>query len=141
MDSRTELAGELDRRMAGLTRLLRGRTGAGLSVTALSTLRRIAEGEANRITELAAAEAVAQPSMTALVGRLEARGLVRRDSDPDDRRAVRVGITAAGAEQLAAVRAARAELLGARIERLDESSRSALVAVLPVLDSLLEDSP
>jgi DNA-binding MarR family transcriptional regulator len=137
MDSGTALAAELDRRIAGLTRLLRGRTGAGLSVTALSTLRRVAEGEACRITELAAAEAVAQPSMTTLVARLEARGLVRRERDPADRRAVRVAITDAGAEQLAAVRAARAELLGARIARLDESSRAALAAVLPVLDSLL----
>ena len=66
---------------------------------------------------------------------------MRRESDPADRRAVRVAITDAGAQQLAAVRAARAELLGARIDRLDESSRSALAAVLPVLDSLLEDSP
>jgi DNA-binding MarR family transcriptional regulator len=133
----TALAAELDRRVAGLVRLLRARTGAGLSATALSTLRRVAEGEACRISELAAAEAVAQPSMTALAARLEARGLVRRESDPADRRAVRVAITEAGAEQLAAVRAARAELLGARIERLDESEKAALAAVLPVLDSLL----
>jgi DNA-binding MarR family transcriptional regulator len=138
MDSGTTLAAELDRRIAGLTRLLRGRTGAGLSATALSTLRRVADGEACRITELASAEAVAQPSMTALVGRLETRGLVRREPDPDDRRAVRVAITDAGREQVAAVRAARAELLGARIDRLDESSRAALAAVLPVLDSLLD---
>jgi DNA-binding MarR family transcriptional regulator len=137
MDSEEALAAELDRRIAGLTRLLRRRTGAGLSVTALSTLRRVAEGEACRITELASAEAVAQPSMTTLVARLEARGLVRREPDPDDRRAVRVAITDAGAEQLAAVRAARAELLGARIAALDESDRAALAAVLPVLDSLL----
>jgi DNA-binding MarR family transcriptional regulator len=137
MDSGAALAAELDRRLAGLVRLLRGQTGAGLSVTALSTLRRVAEGEGSRITELAAAEAVAQPSMTALVGRLEARGLVRRESDPADRRAVRVAITGAGREQLAAVRAARAELLGERIAALDESSKAALVAVLPVLDSLL----
>jgi DNA-binding MarR family transcriptional regulator len=137
MDSSTALAAELDRRIAGLTRLLRGRTGAGLSVTALSTLRRVADGEACRITELAAAEAVAQPSMTALVGRLEARELVRREADPADRRAVRVAITEAGAQQLAAVRMARAELLGERIAGLDESSRAALAAVLPVLDSLL----
>jgi DNA-binding MarR family transcriptional regulator len=137
MDSGTELAHELDRRVAGLTRLLRGGTGAGLSVTALSTLRRVADGEESRITDLAAAEAVAQPSMTALVGRLEARGLVRRESDPADRRAVRVAITDAGREQLAAVRAARAELLGERIAALDESSKAALAAVLPVFDSLL----
>jgi DNA-binding MarR family transcriptional regulator len=138
MDSRTTtLAAELDRRLAGLVRLLRSQTGAGLSVTALSTLRRIADGEACRITDLAAAEAVAQPSMTTLVGRLEARGLVRRERDPDDGRAVRVAITDAGAAQLAAVRAARAELLGERIDRLDESERAALAAALPVLDSLL----
>jgi DNA-binding MarR family transcriptional regulator len=137
MDSGTALAGELDRRIAGLVRLLRGQTGAGLSVTALSTLRRVAEGEESRITDLAAAEAVAQPSMTALIGRLETRGLVRREPDPADRRAVRVAITDAGSEQLAAVRAARAELLGERIAALDESSKAALVAVLPVLDSLL----
>jgi DNA-binding MarR family transcriptional regulator len=136
MDS-SELAAELDRRIAGLVRLLRGRTGAGLSVTALSTLRRVAEGEACRITELASAEAVAQPSMTALIARLEARGLVRREPDPEDRRAVRVAITDAGVEQVAAVRAARAELLGERIARLDESDQAALAAVLPVLDSLL----
>jgi hypothetical protein len=37
------------------------------------------------------------------------------------------------------VRAARAELLGARIARLDESDRAALAAVLPVLDSLLSE--
>jgi DNA-binding MarR family transcriptional regulator len=137
MDSGTELASELDRRVAGLTRLLRGQTGAGLSVTALSTLRRVEAGEACRITELAAAEQVAQPSMTALVGRLEGRGLVRREPDPADRRAVRVAITDGGREQLAVVRAARAELLAARIDRLDESERAALAAALPALDSLL----
>jgi DNA-binding MarR family transcriptional regulator len=137
MDSGTELASELDRRVAGLTRLLRGQTGAGLSVTALSTLRRVEAGEACRITELAAAEQVAQPSMTALVGRLEGRGLVRREPDPADRRAVRVAITDGGREQLAVVRAARAELLAVRIDRLDESERAALAAALPALDSLL----
>jgi DNA-binding MarR family transcriptional regulator len=137
MDSGTELASELDRRVAGLTRLLRGQTGAGLSITALSTLRRVEAGEACRITELAAAEQVAQPSMTALVGRLEGRGLVRREADPADRRAVRVAVTDAGREQLAAVRATRADLLAARIDRLDESERAALAAALPALDSLL----
>src|SRR3712207_2165265 len=35
-------------------------------------------------------------NVTQLVGRLEARGLVTREPDPDDRRARRVSITAAG---------------------------------------------
>ena len=43
-------------------------------------------------------------NIAALVGRLEERGLVAREPDPDDRRAVRVSITPAGTELLAAVR-------------------------------------
>jgi DNA-binding MarR family transcriptional regulator len=43
-------------------------------------------------------------NIAALVARLEERGLVAREPDPHDRRAVRVTITAAGTELLAAVR-------------------------------------
>ena len=64
-----------------------------------------------RVTELAAAERVAQPTMTGLIGRLEADGLVRKTADPADARAVRVELTDAGRDQLAAVRAERAEAL------------------------------
>jgi DNA-binding MarR family transcriptional regulator len=42
-------------------------------------------------------------NVTQLVGRLEARGLVRREPDPDDRRARRVSITAAGRRQRRAI--------------------------------------
>jgi DNA-binding MarR family transcriptional regulator len=42
-------------------------------------------------------------NITQLVGRLEARGLVTREPDPDDRRARRVSITAAGRRQRRAV--------------------------------------
>ena len=42
-------------------------------------------------------------NITQLVGRLEARGLVRREPDPEDRRARRVTITTAGRRQRRAV--------------------------------------
>ena len=42
-------------------------------------------------------------NVTQLVGRLEARGLVTREPDPDDRRARRVSITAAGRRQRRAI--------------------------------------
>jgi DNA-binding MarR family transcriptional regulator len=51
-----------------------------------------------RITELGADVLLTQPGMSRLVARLEARGLVRRDDDPDDARACRVRLTQAGAE-------------------------------------------
>jgi DNA-binding MarR family transcriptional regulator len=42
-------------------------------------------------------------NVTQLVGRLEARGLVTREPDPDDGRARRVSITAAGRRQRRAI--------------------------------------
>ena len=51
-----------------------------------------------RITELGEDVLLTQPGMSRLVARLEARGLVRRDDDPDDARAQRVRLTEAGAD-------------------------------------------
>jgi DNA-binding MarR family transcriptional regulator len=49
-----------------------------------------------RISALAGASGVSQPSMTELVGRLEREGLVTRLSDPDDGRVTLVKITQNG---------------------------------------------
>ena len=53
--------------------------------------------EGRRITELLEDVLLTQPGMSRLIGRLEARGLVERVDDPDDRRACRVRLTEAGA--------------------------------------------
>src|SRR5437870_10933314 len=49
-----------------------------------------------RITELLDDVLLTQPGMSRLIARLEARGLVERADDPDDRRACRVRLTDAG---------------------------------------------
>jgi DNA-binding MarR family transcriptional regulator len=133
------LAAALERRVARLTQLLRANAHASRSVASLLTLRRLDERGPMRITELAAAELVAQPTMTGLVQRLEHDGLVARSPDPADARAVRVALTDAGRATLAAVRQDRARVLHQRIERLDDGARAALAAALPALDELLED--
>lgn len=135
----TGLAADLECRIARLTRLLRAQSvRSGLSLTALSVLRRLDQVGPCRVTDLASAEAVAQPTMTALVSRLQTRGLVARAGDPADGRAVLVSLTSAGGEQLAAVRADRIGLLDAHLGALDPDSRAALAAALPALDLLLE---
>ena len=48
------------------------------------------------LTELGADVLLTQPGMSRLVARLEARGLVQRVPDPDDARASRIRLTAAG---------------------------------------------
>jgi DNA-binding MarR family transcriptional regulator len=117
------------------TMLLRG-TSQELSRTTLSVLARLRDAGPQRVTALAVHEAVAQPTMTALVGRLEARGLVVRGADPGDARAVRVAITPAGLEALAGRRAERTALLEARLAALDPDERAAIDRALPALDRL-----
>ena len=132
-----DLAVQLERRLAQLTQLLRAQAHRGRSVGSLLVLARLDAGGPQRVTDLAAAERVAQPTMTGLIGRLEADGLVRKTADPADARAVRVELTAAGRDQLAAVRAERAEALQARLDLLDDDARAALAAALPALDRLI----
>ena len=99
----------------------------------LASLR---DGEPQRITALAASEAVAQPTMTTLVGRLERDGLVTRDADPADARAVLVSLTAEGLMRLEGIREARAAAIEARLQELDPAEREALVAAMPALEKL-----
>jgi DNA-binding MarR family transcriptional regulator len=135
-----DLPAELDRRLAALWRVLaRGQHGQ-LSRTATSVLATLRDAGPQRVTALAGAEAVAQPTMTTLVGRLERDGLVARGADPADARAVRVSITAEGRERLEARRAVRTALLADRLAGLDAAERETLAAALPVLDKLAEGS-
>jgi DNA-binding MarR family transcriptional regulator len=71
----------------------------GQSLTSASVLAQLDDGGPARISELAAANGVSQPSMTELVGRLQREDLVARFTDPQDRRATLVDITTCGRTQ------------------------------------------
>src|SRR3954451_2348788 len=136
--AQTSFAGELDARLATLFRQLGHVDRHDLSRTAASVLATLRDGGPMRITALAAAESVAQPSMTTLVARLERDGLAERSPDATDARAVLVRITDEGLERLARIRAARAAAAEARLAALDPEERAVLEAALPVLDKLIE---
>jgi DNA-binding MarR family transcriptional regulator len=134
-----ELANALSPRIGRLVRqLIRETAAAGMSRTQLSVLATLRDGGDARITELADAERVAQPSMTVLVSRLERQGWARRQPDPLDGRAVVVAITPAGASELDRMTAARADVLAQRLEGLTPKEQTALAAALPVLDRLID---
>lgn len=94
-------------------------------------------GEA-RISDLAALDNCAQPTMTTQVRRLEDAGLVARNADPDDARAVLIRITDEGRKTLAQVRADRAAVLDPALARLDAVDREVLGTAVQVLRRLLE---
>jgi DNA-binding MarR family transcriptional regulator len=140
MEMTRTLAEDLDAQLAELWRML-GRGAHGeLSRTAASVLAALRDGGPQRITALAAAEAVAQPSMTSLVGRLERDGLAERVADPTDARAVLARVTERGRERLESRRAARTARLQERLQALAPDEHDALAAALPVLHKLTEGS-
>lgn len=106
-----------------------------LSLTAVATLSSLDRQGPQRITALATAEGVSQPSMTQLVQRLEQRGFVARGSDPADGRVALVSVTDQGRAALAARRKRNAERIACLLAGLPEPDvqalADALVAVLP----------
>ena len=132
------LATELDARLLRLYWLVGRDAGRELSRTASSVLATLRDGGPKRITELAASEAIAQPSVTTLVGRLERQGLVTRGPDPSDARAVLVALTDDGREALRRLGSRRAAILAERLAALDDADRAALRAALRALDHLLD---
>jgi DNA-binding MarR family transcriptional regulator len=109
-----------------------------LSLTALSTLSTLERGGPRRLTDLAVAEEVTQPSMTSLVTQLEQLGLAERRRDLADARVVLVSITRAGRQSVRKRRQAGAEAITKLIDKLDGQDAAALRAALPALLRLAE---
>lgn len=108
-----------------------------LSLTAVATLGSLQREGTQRITTLAAAEGVSQPSMTQLIQRLEQRGLVARTSDPADGRVALVSLTAEGGAALAARRRRNTGRVAGLLADLPASDVRALAdAVAAVLPSI-----
>lgn len=110
-----------------------------LSRTGSSVLRTLNEEGAQRITALAAKEPVAQPTMSAIIQRLERRGLVSRRRDPRDGRANLVEITTLGKRAMSEREVERARWLARKLSNLSASDRDALTRALRLLTSVLDE--
>jgi DNA-binding MarR family transcriptional regulator len=86
-----------------------------------------------RLTELAAAAGITQPSMTGLVARLCDSGLVERRRQAGDGRVVLVAVTDAGAASLDRRRTLTAQRLAQVIATLSPAELAALEAALPAV--------
>jgi DNA-binding MarR family transcriptional regulator len=109
-----------------------------LSMTSLSTLSTLEHTGPRRLTDLAAAEEVTQPSMTSLVTQLEQLGFAERRRDQVDARVVLVAITRAGRQLVRERRRAGAQALTELIDKLDEQDAVELNVALPALLRLLD---
>jgi len=137
----TALATDVEETFSELARVLLRIGSEQLSRTAASVLSWLDRDGPARVTELAQRQSVAQPTMTALIGRLEQAALVRRGPDPADARAVLVEITPAGRAALRERAARRAAHVAARLGQLSERERETLAAALPALRRLAHEEP
>jgi DNA-binding MarR family transcriptional regulator len=130
------VAGALVPAASRVTRLVLRRVTPRISRSEAGLLAALIGGS-RRITELADLEGHAQPTMTLLVKRLEAKGWVARERDPGDRRVVLVSLTDAGHAALEDTRAAYRAVLRDRLVAMSDDEIAALVHATEALESLL----
>jgi DNA-binding MarR family transcriptional regulator len=120
-----------------LARRLRQRPVTGeLSQPETATLARIGQDPAT-VADLARAENVRPQSMGAVVGSLEARGLVKRQHDRGDGRRVLLSLTKAGREVAGRGRSARGEQFARGLSSgFSEQELEQIVTVAPLLGRL-----
>lgn len=135
----SEAAGRLRLSATRLARRLRQEADAGLTPSQLSALAVIERHGPLTLGSLADHERVAPPSVTKVVHKLEADGLVLRTCDPDDRRITWVTPTEQGAALVAEFQRRKTAWLAGRIASLEPDEQRRLAAALDVLDLLTTD--
>jgi DNA-binding MarR family transcriptional regulator len=131
------VASNLLGRAARLTRLLMRSGAHEISRTEVGVLATLSDGP-RRITQLAMTEALAQPTVTQLIDKLEGRELVSRSRSDEDGRVVLVEITTAGAAALEGVRALiRANMREALVD-LPDAELTELAHAADTMGSLID---
>ncbi len=112
-----------------------------LSAAQLSTLKMLVDAVDDsgvRVGEIARNLGVKVPSATEQIIKLERAGLVRRDVDPADSRAVRVKLTDGGHAAVESANARRNKVMAGILGALTDQERAALAAALPVIGRINE---
>lgn len=123
-----------------MARRLRRETGAQLTPSQLSVMASIHRNGPLTLGALAECERVAPPTITRVVTKLEADGLVTRLPDPDDRRIARVATTPQGDDLMAVSRARKVAWLAERLDQLPARERARITAALDALERLADQS-
>lgn len=102
----------------------------GISATELHGLQLVSSGAATSPTDLARALGMTTGAVTRMLDRMEARRLVERVPDPDDRRRIVVRPLPDRLGEVAELYSPMARFFGDRLGRLDRRQLSALLGVL-----------
>jgi DNA-binding MarR family transcriptional regulator len=133
-----ELVVQLRLAVMRLARRLRQQTEGELTASRLSALSSLDRLGPLSLGALAAVERVRPPTLTRIVGHLEAASLVVRRPVPGDRRSTEVEVSPAGRELLDRSRTRKDAYLAERLATLDRAEVEVLRRAAGVLERLLE---
>ena len=123
-------------------RLRQARPVGDLTGSQLSVLTSLELAGAMTPRELAESERVQPPTMTRVVARLEAMGVVQRTPHPTDGRQVILSATTRGREALAETRRARDAWLTKQLAALSDAERDTLHAAVEIMKRIARsDTP
>jgi len=135
--SEAELASRLRLSVTRLHRRLRQHSAGSLTQSQASALASIGQLGSPTLGALASRESVQPPSMTRIVGALEALGHVSRVVDPADRRVTRVTLTTQGIQVLDRSRSLKNAFLARQLHRLAPGERQAVADLTILLERLV----
>lgn len=110
----------------------------GLTGPQIVVLREAGRLSGSSISALARAVSLGQPTVSGILDRLEAQGLVRRKRSTQDRRSVYVSVTPQGARVLKKAPSLLQDRFRSELSRLDEWERTQILALLQRLASMMD---
>ena len=119
-------------------RLRPTKAGAGFTATEISVLETVALHGPTRVSEVAVTEALNPTMLSRVVQKLEGKGLLRRQPDPEDGRAALIETSGAGRRLFERIRSERTDQLSLILDGLNPEQRARVLAALPVLEELAE---
>lgn len=111
----------------------------GITTPQLIILRQIQGQEAITVSEVAKQISLKQTTVTDILNRLERKGLISRQKDPEDRRRVLVKETDAGNKLLEAAPSPLQDTFLEKFENLEEWQQNMILTSLQLLGTLMVD--
>jgi DNA-binding MarR family transcriptional regulator len=110
----------------------------GLTSPQIVVLREASRLRGSSISALARAVSLGQPTVSGILDRLEAQGLVRRKRSTEDRRSAFVTVTAKGARVLEETPSLLQDRFRLELSRLEGWERTQMLALLQRLASMMD---
>ena len=110
-----------------------------LPMAQVELLQTLSDSTGSRVGDLAERLHLAPSTVSGLISQMLTAGLLRRDTDPEDRRAAVVVVTAEGETQLSAWEAANERRVAHALSLLPPDQQAAIVAALPALQALADE--